>query len=210
MSSPRRIAVLGLGYVGLPLAVGLARHYPLTGYDLDAARVDAAQARPRPHPRSRPKPRCAAQRHGFPPTTAALKGADFYIVTVPTPVDARNTPDLGAVEGRVPRHRARILAKRRHGRARKHGLSRRHRRDLRPGAGQHVRPQVRAAIFSSAIRPSASIPATREHTPRAHHQGRCRPDAAKSPPCSRQIYGAVIATATCSWRATSAPPRRPR
>ena len=40
MSAPKLIAVVGLGYVGLPLAVALAKHFPVLGYDLDARRVD--------------------------------------------------------------------------------------------------------------------------------------------------------------------------
>jgi UDP-N-acetyl-D-glucosamine/UDP-N-acetyl-D-galactosamine dehydrogenase len=40
MHSPKLIAVVGLGYVGLPLAVALARHFPVLGYDLDARRVE--------------------------------------------------------------------------------------------------------------------------------------------------------------------------
>ena len=39
MTSPRPIAVIGLGYVGLPLAVALARHFPTVGYDLDQDRI---------------------------------------------------------------------------------------------------------------------------------------------------------------------------
>ena len=38
-----RIAVVGLGYVGLPLAVALARHFPVTGFDISAARVEELQ-----------------------------------------------------------------------------------------------------------------------------------------------------------------------
>ncbi len=109
MSSPRRIAVLGLGYVGLPLAIGLARHYPLTGYDLDAARVEQLK---RGHDRTREVGEAALRgtTARLSADEAALKGADFYIITVPTPVDARNTPDLGAVEGAcraIGRHMAR-------------------------------------------------------------------------------------------------------
>ena len=46
-----RIGVIGLGYVGLPLAVYLARHFPVLGFDIDKERVAELQRRPRPHPR---------------------------------------------------------------------------------------------------------------------------------------------------------------
>ena len=39
MPDSHKIAVIGLGYVGLPLAVALARHYPVSGYDIDVGRV---------------------------------------------------------------------------------------------------------------------------------------------------------------------------
>ncbi|HUC62768.1 MAG TPA: nucleotide sugar dehydrogenase [Alphaproteobacteria bacterium] len=91
-----RIAVIGLGYVGLPLAVALARHFAVVGYDSSAARtaelkrgfdrtgeVDAATL--------------GASALVVAPDAAALKGADVFIVTVPTPVTERNAPDLDAV-----------------------------------------------------------------------------------------------------------------
>src|SRR5688500_11952208 len=91
-----KIAVIGLGYVGLPLAVELARHFPTTGFDIDAGRI--AELR-RGHDRTREVD--PADLRGGPLTltseAAGLTGHDLYIVTVPTPVDARNQPDLGTV-----------------------------------------------------------------------------------------------------------------
>jgi UDP-N-acetyl-D-galactosamine dehydrogenase len=91
-----RIAVIGLGYVGLPLAVELARHFPTTGFDIDAGRI--AELRDG-HDRTR-EVEPGDLRHGplaLTSDTAELPGCQLYIVTVPTPVDARNQPDLGAV-----------------------------------------------------------------------------------------------------------------
>lgn len=91
-----RIAVIGLGYVGLPLAVELARHFATTGFDIDAGRI--AELRDG-HDRTR-EVEPDDLRHGalaLTSDTAELPGCRLYIVTVPTPVDARNQPDLGAV-----------------------------------------------------------------------------------------------------------------
>lgn len=91
-----RIVVIGLGYVGLPLAVALARKFETVGFDIDEARV--AELR---HGCDRTKEvdeaelRSSALKLTADPQDCA--GADVYIVTVPTPVDQANRPDLGAV-----------------------------------------------------------------------------------------------------------------
>ncbi len=96
MPQPRTIAVVGLGYVGLPLAVALARHFPVLGYDLDARRVAELQAG---HDRTREvSPAALGETTArFSAEAAAMEGADLFIITVPTPVDDGNAPDLGAV-----------------------------------------------------------------------------------------------------------------
>jgi UDP-N-acetyl-D-galactosamine dehydrogenase len=78
---------------GLPLAVALARKFETTGFDIDAGPDRRAARRPRPHPRGRQR---SASRHSLADRRATQRtaGADVYIVTVPTPVDAANRPDL--------------------------------------------------------------------------------------------------------------------
>ncbi|MBT5415389.1 MAG: nucleotide sugar dehydrogenase [Rhodospirillaceae bacterium] len=91
-----RIAVVGLGYVGLPLAVALARHFPVTGFDIDAGRVaELAEG----HDRTGEVPEAVLAATTLRPTTEveAMRGSDIFIVTVPTPVDGDNSPDLGPV-----------------------------------------------------------------------------------------------------------------
>lgn len=93
-----RLAVVGLGYVGLPLAVALARSFDVIGLDIDAARI--AELR-RGEDRTREVDAGAlrsATRLALTTDAADARGADIFIVTVPTPVDAANRPDLGAVE----------------------------------------------------------------------------------------------------------------
>jgi len=92
-----RIAVVGLGYVGLPLCVALARKFDVVGFDIDTGRVgEIANGHDRTGEVSDAE--LGASTANFSSDAGALPGADVYIVTVPTPVTADNQPDLGAVE----------------------------------------------------------------------------------------------------------------
>jgi UDP-N-acetyl-D-galactosamine dehydrogenase len=95
MPAPR-IVVVGLGYVGLPLAVALARKYEVIGLDRDEVRI--AELR-RGFDRTHEVDEASLRGSTLALTNAAedCRGADVYIVTVPTPVDASNRPDLSAV-----------------------------------------------------------------------------------------------------------------
>jgi UDP-N-acetyl-D-galactosamine dehydrogenase len=91
-----RIVVIGLGYVGLPLAVALARKFDTTGFDIDEHRIDELrQGHDRTHEVDEQDLKSTSLRLSADP--AACAGGDVYIVTVPTPVDAANRPDLRAV-----------------------------------------------------------------------------------------------------------------
>lgn len=91
-----RLCVIGLGYVGLPLAVALARHFPVIGFDIDGERVDELR-RGRDRTREVEPETLATSTLSLTRDPAAISGHDIYIVTVPTPVDAANRPDLTAV-----------------------------------------------------------------------------------------------------------------
>jgi UDP-N-acetyl-D-galactosamine dehydrogenase len=102
-----RIVVVGLGYVGLPLAVALARSFDVTGLDIDAGRVEQLkQGIDRTNEVAAESLATSALRLTSRPDDC--RGADLYIVTVPTPVDAANKPDLGPVIG-ATRSVARLL-----------------------------------------------------------------------------------------------------
>ena len=97
MSHGRKIAVVGLGYVGLPVAVGFARSgVSVIGFDVDDIRLNelrAGQDRTREvEPTDLKLPNLT-----YASDPAALAMADFFIVTVPTPIDASRRPDLGAM-----------------------------------------------------------------------------------------------------------------
>jgi UDP-N-acetyl-D-galactosamine dehydrogenase len=93
----RKIAVIGLGYVGLPVAVAFARSgASVVGFDIDRKRVDALRAgQDRTLEVAEADLRQASLRFEHEPSRMAE--ADFYIVTVPTPIDSARRPDLGAV-----------------------------------------------------------------------------------------------------------------
>ena len=91
------VNVIGLGYVGLPLAVALARRFSTTGLDISARRVDELRAGfDRTNEISAET--LAQSTLAFVSDPAACPPAEFYIVTVPTPIDAMNKPDLASVE----------------------------------------------------------------------------------------------------------------
>ncbi|WP_407180064.1 nucleotide sugar dehydrogenase [Bradyrhizobium sp. STM 3562] len=97
MSHARKIAVIGLGYVGLPVAAAFARAgIPVIGFDIDAERVGQLQAG---HDRTHEVDAVDLNRATLDLTCdkAALQLADFFIVTVPTPIDAAKRPDLTAM-----------------------------------------------------------------------------------------------------------------
>jgi UDP-N-acetyl-D-galactosamine dehydrogenase len=94
-----RIAIVGLGYVGLPLAAYMARHFPVIGFDINANRI--AELR-RGVDRTREVTDlefAAAKNLSFSADEADLKRANFFIVTVPTPINQALQPDLSALEG---------------------------------------------------------------------------------------------------------------
>jgi UDP-N-acetyl-D-galactosamine dehydrogenase len=94
--STSEIAVVGLGYVGLPLAVALGRHHAVTGYDRDPQRIRELTMG---HDRTGEVTGAALAEASLRLTAdgSALVGHDIYLITVPTPVDQHKVPDLSAV-----------------------------------------------------------------------------------------------------------------
>jgi UDP-N-acetyl-D-galactosamine dehydrogenase len=99
MTHGRKIAVIGLGYVGLPVAAAFARAgVPVVGFDINVTRIAELKAG---HDRTR---EVETEDLTLPSLTytddpTALRSSDFYIVTVPTPIDTARRPDLGAMLG---------------------------------------------------------------------------------------------------------------
>ncbi|MEG0191837.1 MAG: nucleotide sugar dehydrogenase [Stenotrophomonas sp.] len=87
-------AIIGLGYVGLPLAVAFGRQLPTLGYDIDAARI-AELASGQDHTlEMEPDELARASLLHYSSDPAQLDACNVYIVTVPTPIDAYEQPDL--------------------------------------------------------------------------------------------------------------------
>ena len=96
MPEHKSVVVIGLGYVGLPLAVALAKSIETWGFDVDTGRIAELE---RGHDRTGEieAERLTASSLRLTTDPAACPDADFYIVTVPTPVDEANKPDLSIV-----------------------------------------------------------------------------------------------------------------
>ena len=89
-----RIAVIGLGYVGLPLALAFARHFPTVGHDTSAARVAALRNGHDATGEADPAELAAARGLQLTDQPDGIADATVYIVTVPTPIDAHKRPDF--------------------------------------------------------------------------------------------------------------------
>jgi len=91
-----KIAIVGLGYVGLPLAACFARHFEVVGYDYDRGRIEELCSG---YDRLGEVPDIASSGVSFCVDPACLKEADIIVVTVPTPVDESKRPDLTPLLG---------------------------------------------------------------------------------------------------------------
>jgi UDP-N-acetyl-D-galactosamine dehydrogenase len=92
----RKIAVIGLGYVGLPLAIAFAKHFDVVGFDIKLGRINALR-----HCDDAtgevPAEDLASTKATFTNEPDAMRGSDLFVITVPTPVTHDNQPDLAAV-----------------------------------------------------------------------------------------------------------------
>src|ERR1051325_11364097 len=92
-----RIAVIGLGYVGLPIALAFARKFEDTvGFDINATRVASLRAGT-DATREVPHAELASTSLRLTSDPADLRGVRFFVVAVPTPIDGQHRPDLTPV-----------------------------------------------------------------------------------------------------------------
>ncbi|GHC32567.1 Vi polysaccharide biosynthesis UDP-N-acetylglucosamine C-6 dehydrogenase TviB [Aidingimonas halophila] len=89
-----RVAIIGLGYVGLPLAVEFGKHFPTLGFDINSQRIAQLQEGIDLTLEVEQDTLCQATQLQFTHDTDALRHSNVYIVTVPTPIDAQHCPDL--------------------------------------------------------------------------------------------------------------------
>ena len=89
-----RIAIIGLGYVGLPLAVEFGKRFPVVGFDINAARIAELEAGRDSTLEVEPAELAEARQLTFASDPAAMAGCNVFIVTVPTPITASKQPDI--------------------------------------------------------------------------------------------------------------------
>ena len=93
-----RPAIVGLGYVGFPLAVEFGRRYPTIGFDINQEPRRRTAPTSRLDARSQPRKNSLPHRSSrFRPTCTTLHDCNVYIVTVPTPIDVYKRPDMAAL-----------------------------------------------------------------------------------------------------------------
>jgi UDP-N-acetyl-D-galactosamine dehydrogenase len=99
MSEETVVAVVGLGYVGLPLAVEFGKQYETIGFDLSRAKIDAYRRGFDPTGEVSEAELAASGKLEVTDDASALKRANFIVVAVPTPVDEAHQPDFGPLLG---------------------------------------------------------------------------------------------------------------
>lgn len=94
-----KIAVIGQGYVGLPLAIEFGKKYDTIGFDINSKRIEELN-NGEDHTKEASREQLKSSSHlSFHSDLEAIKSCNIYIVTVPTPIDAFKTPDLKPLEG---------------------------------------------------------------------------------------------------------------
>jgi len=91
LGKEKKIAIIGLGYVGLPLALAFSKHYKVVGYDVNEKRVSSLQ---KGIDSNLDVAVSINPNLVFSSNESAIKEANIYIITVPTPVTAENIPNL--------------------------------------------------------------------------------------------------------------------
>ena len=93
------IAVIGQGYVGLPLAIEFGKKYPTIGFDINQSRIVELKKGIDHTNEASPEQLRSADQLTFSADINDIKGCNIYIVTVPTPIDEFKTPDLNPLRG---------------------------------------------------------------------------------------------------------------
>lgn len=94
MSNTTKIAIVGLGYVGLPLAVEFGKKYPVVGFDINTKRIEELRQGIDRTKESTKEDINASTQLIFSSEVKSLSDCNIFIVTVPTPIDSFKTPDL--------------------------------------------------------------------------------------------------------------------
>jgi UDP-N-acetyl-D-galactosamine dehydrogenase len=96
--SDKKIGIIGLGYVGLPLAVEFGKLYNTVGFDINQSRVDELNKGEDSTLEVDSEQLKSSDKLVFTPSLDGIKDCSIYIVTVPTPIDQNKRPDLSPLE----------------------------------------------------------------------------------------------------------------
>tara|TARA_X000000368_G_scaffold305325_1_gene243632 strand:- start:16636 stop:17910 length:1275 start_codon:yes stop_codon:yes gene_type:complete len=94
MKLPKKIAVLGMGYVGTPLAIEFSKHFSVVGFDINRKRIEELRAGIDSSNELEPSELIQSDLLNYSHDEKDLSSVDCFIVTVPTPVDSNNKPDF--------------------------------------------------------------------------------------------------------------------
>ena len=97
LTMPKNVTVIGLGYVGLPLALAFSKELPTTGFDIDASRVDELLAGTDRN-REETETEITSSELTLTADAACIADTEFIVVTVPTPITEKHKPDLSLLE----------------------------------------------------------------------------------------------------------------
>lgn len=92
-----KIGIIGLGYVGLPLAIEFSKHFKVVGFDLNKNRVDTL-SKGDDYNNEYKKIDIINKNLNFTSNEMDLEECNFFIICVPTPIDENNSPDLDAIK----------------------------------------------------------------------------------------------------------------
>uniref|UniRef100_UPI000A4F0D8A 3-hydroxyacyl-CoA dehydrogenase NAD-binding domain-containing protein n=1 Tax=Marinobacterium profundum TaxID=1714300 RepID=UPI000A4F0D8A len=93
-----KVAVIGLGYVGLPLAVAFAKKFDVVGFDINAERINALKDQIDSTLEMSVEELSAVPALSYSSDPEEIRNCQVYIVTVPTPIDRHKRPDLGPLQ----------------------------------------------------------------------------------------------------------------
>ena len=155
----KRIAVCGLGYVGLPVAVAFSKRFDVIGFDVDKRRIASLKAGD-DWTGEIEREALLASPMQFTDQVTELQGCDFFVVAVPTGRREEQSRFLPAGES-LPFDRPRAAPGLHRG-LRIHRPPRRHRGHLRPRTGKGLRPALRRGL-QAGLQPERINPGDREH-----------------------------------------------
>ena len=98
MTANKRISIIGLGYVGLPLATEFAKKYKVVGYDINRVRIEELKKGIDRTKEITDIKLLSNNNLFFTNSFKYMKNSDFFILTVPTPITNKNKPDLSILK----------------------------------------------------------------------------------------------------------------